>query len=408
MPPTIPQKRRLHTKLSRIHANRMEWEMGDIVTVFHCYSIKTSLMKHLLLPTLTGCLLLIAACRKDAPLAPAEARYTTPDAMERASDRSACDVVVVPANSVNALKNAIASSCDGGIIYLKAGDHVENDALVINKGVKIIGETGAVLKIKAKLTLGDPASQSVSTNPSLHVLNAPGFLIQQVDIQPQADSDGTTALLIENSPRSAVIGCAITRFQFGVLVEKSDRVVVMRNKVTATSAWQTGQATNAFGITVINGKSAYISDNEVSNALFGIWACDQWGTCERNTARGNFIGIVLCKVPKSLKLPSGDIIGATSSAVLWKTRQNTASNNIDAGYLIVDGANNNLIEENNAANNGTYDYELAGDTPRFGFLAPASFSNTLRAKTGQKIKDCGLNNAISGGALVDTRTDVCK
>ena len=77
-------------------------------------------------------------------------------------------------------------------------------------------------------------------------------------------------------------------------------------------------------------------------------------------------------------------------------------------YLVIDGANNNLLENNDGGNNAAYDYELTGDTYRFGFLTPFAYDNTLYAKPGQTVKNCGVNNTVIGGVLVDTAVDVCQ
>jgi hypothetical protein len=182
----------------------------------------------------------------------------------------------------------------------------------------------------------------------------------------------------------------------------------MRNTIVVSGAWQTGLVSDAHGIIVMNGKSAYVSDNDISNALFGIWACDKYGTCERNSTHENYIGVILCKVPSAMRLPGGQVTGSAFSGTLWKTRQNHSYNNFNAGYLVIDGSNNNLIENNDGGNNGSYDYEIVGDSYRFGFLTPFAFDNTLYAKPGQTVKNCGVNNTVVGGVEVDTSLDVCQ
>jgi hypothetical protein len=364
-----------------------------------------------------GCALLAAftffGCQKDQNLPTVSVqpqqdhRYYTPDLNLYAADRSTCDWIILPAGSTDALASAIAATCEGGVIYLKAGIHTENQAVIVNKSVKIMGEAGAILKLKSDLAPIDMMVGVQPIRPGLHVLNAPGTLIQDLEIQPLG-ADGGTAILLENAHQSAVIGCKILSFQFSVLVEKSDRAAIMRNTIVATSAWQTGAVSEAESIVIINGKSAYVSDNDVSNALFGIWPCDEWGTCERNTTHGNYIGIILCKVPQYLQLPDGRVTGAQLSATSWKTRQNNSHNNLDAGYLVIDGSNNNLLEDNDGGSNGTYDYELVGDSHRFGFLTPFVFNNTVYAKAGQTVKNCGVNNVVFGGMMVDTGVDACR
>ena len=185
----------------------------------------------------------------------------------------------------------------------------------------------------------------------------------------------------------------------------------MKNIIVCSGAWQTGLAPSAESIVIINGKSAYISDNDVSNALFSIWPCDKWGTCERNYTHGSYLGIILCNVPAGgYVLPSGRGVGSETPTTGCKVRNNNSTDNLTTGYLIIDGANNNLIENNNAARNAAYDIELTTDSYRFGFLTPKSFKNTVIAGSypNIKIKDCGENNSITGGIKVNTTTDPCN
>lgn len=323
--------------------------------------------------------------------------------------RAACDWVEIPAGSTDALANAINSACEGGVIYLKTGTHVENKAITISKSVKIIGEAGAVLKMKSQLTINDAVTGATTLNPTLHILNAPKTLIQDLDIQPIGE-DGATAILLENSNESAIIRCKITKFQYALMVEKSDRVAIMRNTIINKGAWQTVTGAGGESVVVINGKSAYISDNDVSNSLFGIWPCDEWGTCERNNTHGSFIGIILCNVPAGgYVLPSGRGVGAQIPTKNCKVRNNNSTDN-QFGYLVIDGANNNLLENNNASRNAAYDIELTTDSYRFGFLTPKSFDNTVNAGSfpNIRIKDCGVNNKVNGGIKINTVTDPCN
>ncbi len=368
-------------------------------------------MKTRFLPLLTLLTLLtFLACQKEEKPATSQLQqddhYFVPDLRTFATDRSSCDWTILAGGSNNALAAAIANTCEGGVIYLKAGIHTETEPVVINKPVKIIGEAGAVLRVKSDLLPVNLATGTQPVSAGLHILNAPGTLIQDITMQPLG-TDGGAAILIENSHQSAVIHTNITAHQFGVILEKSDRVAIMRNTIVITSAWQTGQVSDAHGIIVMNGKSAYLSDNDVSNAIFGIWPCDKWGTSERNITHGNVIGTIFCKVPMYLQLPGGQVTGAEFSATLWKARQNQSSNNLDVGYLVIDGSNGNLLENNEGGSNGTYDYELVGDSYRFGFLTPFTYDNVVYAKPGQTVKDCGVNNTISGGVAVDTNVDVC-
>ncbi len=325
------------------------------------------------------------------------------------STRAACDWIEIPAGSTDALAQAINNACAGGVIYLKSGVHTETKAITVSKSVKIIGETGAILKMKSQLTINDAVTGTTTLNPTLHILNAPRTLIQDLDIQPIGE-DGATAILLENSNEAAIMRCKITKFQSAVVVEKSDRVAIMRNTIINKGAWQTVAGAGGESVVIINGKSAYISDNDVSNSLFAIWPCDEWGTCERNNTHGSLIGIILCNVPAGgYILPSGRGVGAQIPSKGCKVRNNNSTDN-QWGYLVIDGANNNILENNNAARNAAYDVELTTDTYRFGFLTPLSYDNTVNAGSFQniRIKDCGRNNKVTGGIKVNTTTDPCN
>lgn len=325
---------------------------------------------------------------------------------EGVETRAVAAFIVVPANSNNALVQAIADAGEGGIVYLRRGVHTETVSITIRQRVLLIGEDGAILKIKSTANASNAdGSQTVSVG--LHVLNAPRTLVQNIDFQPIAGNGGA-ALLMQNSNESAMMFCTVSKHQYGLIVEKSDRMTIMRNKMTIADGWQTGALGTALGITIVNGTSAYVADNTISNAVFAIWACDRYGTCERNTTTGSFLGIILCNVPRGYILPSGEVIGSLVSGAYWKVRNNTSTDNFTTGYLIIDGANNNLLENNQAARNGTYDVELTGDSYRYGFLTPKCFNNTVNVMVGQTVKNCGVNNTVNGGNLVNNATDPCN
>jgi parallel beta-helix repeat protein len=322
--------------------------------------------------------------------------------------RSACNWIEIPAGSTDALAQAVNNACTGGVIYLKAGTHTENKMITISKSVIIIGEKGAILKVKSSLSRFDTIKRNVALNPALHFFNAPRSAVLDLEIQP-IDGDGSTAILFENSNESAAIRCKMSKFQSAIMVEKSDRVAIMRNTVVSSSSWQTSPFPFGESIVIINGKSAYISDNEVSNALFGIWPCDEWGTCERNNTHGNFLGVILCNVPAGIyMLPSGVGVGAKIPTKACKVRNNKSTGN-QWGILVIDGANNNILENNDVAKNAVYDIELTTDSYRFGFLTPMVFDNTVDvgAFSTVRIKDCGRNNKVIGGIKIDNAVDPC-
>ena len=369
--------------------------------------------------------MLFVGCQKDIQQAPPqlqldESHYYKPsDSYLRALDaltipptdissRSSCHWTELAAGSNNALAAAITNACAGGVIYLKNGVHTETNPITITKSIIIIGEAGAVLKVNTQLSHLN-ANGNYRINPFIHFLNAPRSAVLDLNIQP-IGTNGSTAILFENSHESGVIRSKFTGFQSAVILENSDRIAIMRNTIVGTSAWKTDPNLQAQSIIIMNGLSAYVSDNDISNSAVGIWPCSKWGTCERNYTHGDFIGIILCNVPKFAILPNGQITGSLSPATSWKIRNNLSTDNFNIGYIVADGSNHNLLENNDAARNAVYDMELLTDSYRFGFLTPFVYNNVVNAGAYPyiRIKDCGRNSTIIGGIRVNTVTDPCN
>lgn len=314
-------------------------------------------------------------------------------------------IVNLPAGSQDGLAAAIAAAGKRGTVRVEAGLHTESQTVTITHAVRIIGESGAIFEFATQ-----PWPPASEIDAALHIKNADDVVIWNLEIQP-ASSIGGTAILVEDS-KDAIIGRNTMRgHQFSVLVEGSDEAKIYKNTIIATTAWQTGALSAVHGVVVINGKKAEVENNDISNALFGLWACDENGEAERNTFHGNFVGLILCKVPANFfPLPGGKLAGSALPATSWQAKANNATGNFNAGYLVIDGANNNRLKDNNASNNGTYDFDLTGDTYRFGFLTPKSFDNKVVAGAFQnvRIKNCGENNTVLGGQLVDNTQDPCN
>jgi nitrous oxidase accessory protein NosD len=362
---------------------------------------------------------LAVGCSKDNPLttepsvsfnakAPADARPgDLKEGIPAASEPEASSkTVVLPAGSVDGLAAAIAAAGPNGKVIVEAGNHTESGTVTITQRVEIAGEPGAVLT-----SATDPATVSPGViEPALHVLGASKVSISGLEMKP-AGAIGGTAILFESSPDGEVKNNRMSDYQIGVLLHHADRAMIRDNVIAATTAWRGGTILGAFPIIAMNGKGVRIIGNDASNGVFNIFACDEDGTLSGNRVHQGRIGIILCKVPAgNYQLPSGEIVGAERPATAWMCFQNNAENNIAIGYLVIDSANNNTLVDNAASNNGRYDMELTADTFRFGFLTPASFDNTVRAgKYGKiRIKDCGNNNTVIGGVLVDNGMDPCN
>lgn len=329
------------------------------------------------------------------------------EAMARSGDGLAeaagGQVVELEAGSADGLADAIAEAGPGGIVVVKSGHHTESATVTISNEVRIVGEPGAVLECDT-----EPIEVVGVIEPALHVQDATGrVVIWGLEIIPTAEVGGT-AILIEGSPNSVVSMNTIKEFQFSVVLQYADDARIYGNTIEVTDAWLTGGVADAYGILVINGENAGVKSNDVSGGIFNVWLCDRTGVCVQNNTHEGLIGIILCKVPVYLPMPDGSVVGSDESCNQWVVKGNNATGNLAEGYLIVDGSNTNVLINNRASGNGTYDMELAGETERFGFVAPTSFDNVVYAGSNSMVvKNCGDNNVLIGGTLVDNDLDPC-
>lgn len=341
----------------------------------------------------------------DAPLDVNIALVNSPKA-------SNCHWREIPAGSIDVLQDVIESMCENGVIYLKAGMHIENTSILINKSIKILGEEGATLQVYSGPILfpQDPLNYLLTVDPGIHIQDASGTLIQNVDIIT-AGGNASTAVLIDNSPMSGVMQSSITDFQLGVVIVKSDKTSIMHNTfVTAFEEWYNEQILDAYGVLSVSGEKVKINQNDFTDAVMGVWVSDKKGKITNNNFHDSFIGMLLCLVPPYVLMPDGSIEGAPVPATNWKVTNNNAYDNFTIGYLVIDGAKDNKLTNNQASNNGTYDIELVGDSYRFGYLTPAGINTTVKvgSANGITIKDCGINSTIIGNAsMVDTNADPC-
>ncbi len=323
--------------------------------------------------------------------------------------RDACSWTEIPAGSTDALAAAIKNACVGGVIYLKAGAHTESSSLVVDKTLIFVGETGATLKIKSQFSA--TVGGITTFKPAFHVYNAPNSAFVNLDIQA-LDTVGGVSILFENSGQSGVLLSKFTNFQFSVVMERSDRMTILKNTIIATDAWKRGTLQQVMSILNISGTSQYIAQNDISNGTHGMFVSDKWSTVENNYAHNNNFGLVICAYASSSAiLPNGNLTGIAKEGIGIKVRNNKITDTANRGILVISGANNNIFDNNEIARSGIYDIELASDTRRLGFLQVATFNNTVNVGSfpNIKIKDCGNNNKINGGGvMVNTATDPCN
>lgn len=319
--------------------------------------------------------------------------------------------VVLPAGSVNGLATAIATAGPGGTVLIQSGVHDEAGTVTVSIPVDIVGESGAVLRCG---TTPSPLLFPVTPAhviPTLHVLGADGVTIRGLEFVP-AGAAANCALLIEqaNGVRvldnhiSGVSGHPLSGFQFGILVHHGDRVRIDGNTVQCAPLWAVDPQFGfvVVGIEVLNGEFARLEDNAVSGAFFGIFGNDRAGRMARNHVAGCYIGFQFCHSLYGIidVAVSGTPLGADVACTGWHAQDNESTGNFLCGYLVIDGANNNVLA-NNAASGNPLDIILTGDGDFYGvgIPMPASHHNTVAqgSPKGLTIMDCGDSNTLSGG-----------
>lgn len=307
-------------------------------------------------------------------------------------------VVELPAGSVNGLAAALAAAGNNGVVLVRSGMHTESGMVTVSQKVRIIGQAGAIMVFDT-----DPDPNDIDLNPALRVLNANHVTIWGLEIRPQGAAGGT-AVLLEGAHHALVANNTFRDHQNGVFVEHADHSMIWGNTIICAPS-----TAGPMGVVNCNGKHVTVASNDITNGLFGVWACDERGFLLNNNTHGNFIGIILCKVPAGgYRLPGGQLIGSDESGARWLATGNQSNGN-QWGYLVIDSANRNLLLNNGASGNAVYDVELTADTYRFGFLTPASYNNRFVAGSYPNIvvKNCGNNNTIIGGQLVNNNNDPC-
>lgn len=313
-------------------------------------------------------------------------------------------VVHIPAGSVDAIAPAIKKAGDRGVVILEKGPHYESATVRINTSVFLIGEKGATLYVDTAPS-PDPFS---NLNPAIYIKDANNVLIERLHILPKREIGGT-AIMVINSPRVIIAGNKIREHQFGIILGSGNEVIIERNDIIGSNAWRTGALRLVHGIVTTNGDRTKIKDNRISNTFFGIFVSGSFGQMKSNHVSNSLTAYVLCKMPAGLgNTPEGMSLASMGSASEWQVSHNKAIDNLNTGFLVIDGASKNKLHDNLTRSNGVYDYELAGETSRFGFPAPPSKNNYLYAKDHDVVKDCGVGNTVVGGELVDTVADPCS
>jgi parallel beta-helix repeat protein len=313
-----------------------------------------------------------------------------------AEGSSAGQRVELAAGSIDGLAAAIASAGANGTVIVKTGTHTESGTVLIGNPINIIGEPGSILQCGTSPSPPFP----ITVIATLDIQNTENVLVRGLQFEPLGAS-ANCAVLIERSLGVRVLDNTITGFELGVVLQYADQATIRGNTVSGNPF---------YGIVIVNGASAMVSDNAVSEAVFGIFAGDRDGAALHNSVSACFVGTILCHLPPDTLIISGDTTGAHTRCNGWHIEGNSATGNA-WGYEVIDGSYNNLLVNNAASNNAEYDIELAGDTTRYGFFAPASHDDVVIAgsQTGLVVKDCGTHDVIHGEVkLVDNSSDPCN
>ena len=311
---------------------------------------------------------------------------------------------VLPAGSVDGLAEAIEEVGPFGTVLVESGMHYETGTVKITFPVKIIGEYGAIIQS----TTAPNADFPYTLDPAIYLDHAKQVQIEGLHFVPDlATGQGGTAILVSNSDRAYIRDNDFTAYFQAVLVHASDFVRIHYNR--AEGLYTEGfDNFNSWGFSVMSGKSAYLRGNVAEDFSAGYFVSDENGILYKNTSTGGLQGFFHCTYPEGIiQLPDETPIKAELSARNWQVISNTAQD-ASTGYLVIDGANNCKLINNKAINNSVYDFEFAGPTDRYGVLIPTSFENYfLTGGRDVTVKDCGVDNIIRGGKLVDNTQDPC-
>ncbi|MBK8500713.1 MAG: hypothetical protein IPL46_00095 [Saprospiraceae bacterium] len=310
------------------------------------------------------------------------------------------NTVELPAGSVDALQAAVEEADEGGTVIVKAGDHIENGWINIGHKIRIIGEQGA------KISLDNDLLEAIPDVLAGGILfeNADNSIVEGIEFSGLGDGAGI-GILINNSNRVRIAKNTFTNIQFPITIDHGDHCTIRRNKMTLDLALLENPA-GSDGITNINGRNAAIVENEINGALFGIFASARGGLDWGNTTENCFFGQIICNF-FGANYPDGTELKAEESGNHWLVALNDSKNNFYGGIVVIDGAFKNTLLANTGSGNGAYDVDLVGATERFGFLTPTSSGNRVYSYNDQTIKDCGENNKVIGGIMVDTSVDPC-
>ena len=304
--------------------------------------------------------------------------------------------VIVPPNLVDALEEAINLAGPNGTVYLESGQHTITHTVEISFPIRLRGAPGAVLV--ADLGTANFEDEVALLDPALHIKGANRTQINDLTIQ-HASANGSCAILIEDSRNVRIWSNHISGFQLGMLLYEGDRAQIVNNTLTGLQ-----EPERHYGVYVVTGQRVILAWNDISHFGTGIFASDHRGRALANTLYDNQgDGIIFCRAPSYYSLPDGNNVEADVSAAFWLATANSSTGNGELGYSVIDGANNNRLINNQSADNGFLDIILFPAFEFPGLSLPTSFDNLVISLSDpdNAIMDCGENNTVIGGEMVD-------
>ena len=251
--------------------------------------------------------------------------------------------------------DAIEEIDEGGTITLEPGEHCENETVIIDKRINLVGMDGAVLIIEPTLPEGADAKVG------LHVSNASGVRIENIEIQPKSDPIAG-AVLFESSPNSIIKNCTIENHIWGIVLYHSNGTTIEGNNVKGINKLSNGMV-------VITSKNLTVSGNTFTKHHFGAWISDIDGDFTGNSLQDNHIGVLPCAVQdSSVVLPRQSIfVFSEPPAKGWTISKNKFTDNEWFGILLFDGSTGITIESDNTyeGNGGLIDVECKNNPGTF-------------------------------------------
>jgi hypothetical protein len=287
----------------------------------------------------------------------------------------ASHTVFLPAGSNDGLAAAIAEAGPGGTVLVESGLHEESAAVIVDISVNIIGEPGAIVRVKTELSGGFGEA-------ALLIQGADHTLVEGISLEGASD-EGNVAIRIVDSHHVTVRNNVITDHLFGVAIESGDYAEIRGNEIIGLPDTEFFK----IGIVNSNGTHTRIIGNEVSGFNTGIFAAGIKGHLQFNSVHDNDTGILLCQTPV-----------ADSPATRWHVANNNAYDNVFWGYAVTDFATNNFLVNNAASNNGV-DVEDGADILLDGDPFPPSIETLVAVGShkGLDVLDFGIDNKVNGG-----------